>query len=273
MTKEANLKTCFVIAPIGEEGTEIRQRSDQILAHIIEPVAKDCGYEPVRADKISEPGIITSQVIQHLINDDLVIADLSDKNPNVFYELAVRHTVKKPLVQIIQSGESIPFDVAPTRTVHVDHRDLDSVANAKDELIKQIRSVEKDPSKVDSPISVAIDLQSLRQSENPLEKSNAEIISMLQDLRSMIMDIGAPSRRPRLHPGIIEEIFMTLNRTASALDLPEDKEPTREQFEQMQHYLYRTMERLEMLAIDSGLPPDMVRDLMQRIRRPRRRIK
>lgn len=273
MPKEANLKTCFVIAPIGEEGSEIRQRSDQVLTHIIKPVAEECGYEAVRADEISEPGIITSQVIQHLVDDDLVIADLSGKNPNVFYELAVRHTVKKPVVQIIQSDESIPFDVAPTRTIHVDHRDLDSVANAKEELIKQIRSVEKDPRKVDSPISVAIDLQSLHQSENPLEKSNAEIMFMLQDLRSMIVDMGPPSRRPRLHPGMIEDIFMVFDRMASALDLPDDKEPTREQFERVRHYLYRSMDTLEMLAAESGLPPDMVDDLMHRIGRSRRRIK
>jgi len=273
MAKEENLKTCFVIAPIGDEGSEIRRRSDQVLTHIIKPAAQECEYDAVRADPISEPGIITSQVIQHLIDDDLVIADLTGKNPNVFYELAVRHTVKKPVVQTIQSGESIPFDVAPTRTVHFDHRDLDSVANCKGELIRQIRSVEKDPSKVDSPISVAIDLQSLHKSENPLEKSNAEIISMLQDLRSMIGDTVVPSRRARLHPGVVEEIYMSFDRIASALDLPEDVKPTREQFEQARHYLYRSMEPLEILAIESGLPPDMMLSLTDRIWRARRRPK
>jgi len=185
-----------VIAPIGDEGSEIRRRSDQVLTHIIKPAAEECGYNAIRADKISEPGIITSQVIQRLIDDDLVIADLTGRNPNVFYELAIRHMVKKPIVQIIKSGESIPFDVAPTRTIHVDHQDLDSVANCKEELIRQIRSTEKDPTKVDSPISVAIDLKSLRQSENPLEKSNAEIISMLQDLRSMMVKMGLHQQGP-----------------------------------------------------------------------------
>lgn len=188
MSQEEN-KICFVIAPIDEEGSEIRRRSDQVLNYIIAPVVKELGYEVIRADKISKPGIITSQIIQHLIDDLLVIADLTGRNPNVFYELAIRHAIKRPIVQIIQTGEPIPFDVASTRTIQVDHTDLDSVGKCKEELIRQIRSVEDDPSLVDTPVSTAIELKFLRQSENPLEKSNAEIISMLQDLKNMMGDL------------------------------------------------------------------------------------
>lgn len=264
-------KKCFVIAPIGEEGSEIRGRSDKVLEHIIKPMVDECGYEAIRADEISEPGIITSQIIQHLIDDDLVIADLTERNPNVYYELAVRHVIKRPIVQIIQVGETIPFDVAGTRTIYVDHRDLDSVANCKRELVKQIRSVEKDPSKVDTPISVAIDLEFLRKSENPLEKSSAEIISMLQDIRSMVSDIESVPRRSRVDPRLSEELFMHFERLASTLDLPPDEEPDRERFEHAQQVLYRSMRIFEMFAMESGLPPNMVEHLIDRVRRRMKR--
>jgi len=69
----------------------------------------------MRADELAEPGIITSQVIQHIVDDQLVIADLTERNPNVFYELALRHALRKPVVQIIHRGEAIPFDVAGMR--------------------------------------------------------------------------------------------------------------------------------------------------------------
>lgn len=227
MPKQTDMKKCFVVAPIGDEGSETRRRSDQVFKHVITPATKECGYQtPVRADKISEPGIITSQVIQHLIDDELVIADLTGKNPNVFYELAVRHTVKKPVVQLIQSGELIPFDVAPIRTISVDLRDIDSVAACRDEIIKQIHSVEEDPTKVDSPISVAIDLQVLHRSENPLEKSNAEIISMLQDLasklESRLSDAVDPIRRRRMrrvHPMMIDEMLHISDRSGDPVGL------------------------------------------------------
>ena len=140
---EVVMNSCFVIGPIGDEGSETRQRSDKILNHLIEPVAKECHYNVIRADKISEPGFINLQIIQHLINDDLVIADLTEKNSNVYYELGIRHAVNKPVITIIEIGESIPFDVAPMRTIPVDHKDLDSVAKCKDDLIKYIHSVER----------------------------------------------------------------------------------------------------------------------------------
>lgn len=57
--------------------------------------------------------------------------------------------------------------------IHVNYHDLDGVARAREEIFKQIRSVENNPIEVDTPISAAIDLKSLRRSDNSLEKSNA----------------------------------------------------------------------------------------------------
>jgi hypothetical protein len=260
MPKQEKERTCFVIAPIGEEGSEIRRRSDQVLKHVIGPAARECGYEAVRADRISEPGMITSQVIQHLLDDPLVVADLTGRNPNVFYELAIRHAVRKPIAQVIQVGEPIPFDVAQSRIIQVDHHDLDSVARCREELVSQIRSVEKNPSDVDTPISTAIDLQSLRQSENPVERSNAEILSMLQELRAMLAD----SRPPRVLPGLVEELLMLFSRLRGLLDVPEGEQPDPERFEEARHLLHRSRRPLEILAMESGMPRRMFLDLFER---------
>ena len=179
-------KACFVIAPIGEPESDTRKRSDQILKHVISPAAAECGYETTRADQISEPGIITSQVIQRVVDDPLVVADLSETNPNVFYELAIRHGIRKPLVQLIRKGEQIPFDVAGTRTIHVDHHDLDSVEQAKNEIVAQVRSLEKDSSTLETPISVTLDFQRLRQSDNPEQRSLADVLSVISELRTTV---------------------------------------------------------------------------------------
>ena len=193
MSKDHSKKKCFVISPIGEAGSETRKRADQILRHVIEPAVETKGYEAIRADRISEPGLITSQVIQHIVDDPLVIADLTGSNPNVFYELAIRHAIRKPLVQIINKGEKIPFDVAGMRTIPVDHKDLDSVDEARGQIEKQIEAVEgKGPQEIDSPITVSIELQTLRQSDNPEQRSLAEFVSAVGDLRS---DISAIDKR------------------------------------------------------------------------------
>ena len=177
-------RICFVIAPIGELETETRKRSDQVLKHIIAPAVKQFGYSALRADQMSEPGMITSQVIQHIVDDPLVVADLTDRNPNVFYELAIRHAIRKPLIQIIRKGDTIPFDVAGTRTIHVDHHDLDSVEAAKSEIIAQIKSLEASQTSVETPISVSLDLQTLRGSANPEQRSLGDILAVVTDIRT-----------------------------------------------------------------------------------------
>ncbi len=177
---------CFVIGPIGGDDTDVRKRSDQMLEHIIRPVVSKCGYSAVRADQMPKPGMITSQVLLQVIEAPLVIADLTDHNPNVFYELGVRHSFRKPVIQLIQADQGLPFDVAGLRTIFVDHRDLDSVAACQRELRRHIEDIRSAGDEADSPISAAVDLAELRRSGNPLEKSNAEILESLAELRHML---------------------------------------------------------------------------------------
>jgi hypothetical protein len=123
------------------------------------------------------------------MDDPLVIADLTDPNANVFYELAVRHAFRKPAVQIIDAEQPIPFDVAHSRTIKFKYPDLGSAERAREEIKQQIKAVEENPEEVDNPLTQAVELQSLRRSGDPLEKSAAEIIAMLQDLKTGLNEI------------------------------------------------------------------------------------
>ena len=90
--------------------------------------------------------------------------------------MAIRHAAQKTLVKIIKQGERIPFDVAGTRTIFVDHTDLDSAASARSQIASQIKALEEDPTDIETPISTSLDLQSLRQSDDPeacLERAGA----------------------------------------------------------------------------------------------------
>ena len=139
-------KTCFVIAPIGADGSVVRQRSDQLFRHVILPAAAECGYTQVhRADQLNRTGLITSQIMEHLNRCDLVIADLSDHNPNVFYELAVRHCFLKPAIPLIVYDQSIPFDLIQMRTIKYDLADPDAINNCRETVAATIRHLEQDP--------------------------------------------------------------------------------------------------------------------------------
>jgi len=217
-TKEDKKKICFVISPIGEEGSDTRERSDQVLKHIITGPAEQNGYTVIRADKISEPGIITTQIIEHIVDAELVIADLTEKNPNVFYELAIRHAIRKPLVQMIRKGDIIPFDVAATRIIQFDLHNLDSVASAKEEISNQINSLEAGNSDFHNPISVSLDLKVLKESGNIEERSLADIVEAVSDLRIAVTS----QDKANLSPKILDELKIMIdsipNKVESRLD-------------------------------------------------------
>ena len=100
-------KRCFVIMPFGMVGTEDHTRNLKIYRQLIKPVVEECGYESIRADELEHFGNITRDIIELLYESDLVVADLSGKNANVFYELGVRHALLRyGTVPIIRKGES-----------------------------------------------------------------------------------------------------------------------------------------------------------------------
>jgi len=149
--------TCFYIAPIGDEGSEPRKHSDLFLGSIVEPALETFGLQVIRADSIDKQGIITRQIIDYIMRSRLVIADLSFHNPNVFYELALRHAIKLPIVQLIRSTDKLPFDVNQMRTISIDTTDIYSLVPRIDsyraEVANQVRRALEADYVVDTPIS------------------------------------------------------------------------------------------------------------------------
>jgi hypothetical protein len=117
-------RVCFVITAIGEEGSEQRRHADLFLNSLIEPALKESGLNVVRADKIGAAGMITSQVLEHVMRSRLAVVDLSFHNPNAFYEMALRHACGLPIVQVTRKCDKPPFDVNQVRTVVVDTSDI-----------------------------------------------------------------------------------------------------------------------------------------------------
>ena len=107
---------CFIITPIGEKTDPIRRHIDGIINEAIIPALSD-KYEVKAAHHISEPGTITKQVIDAIYNSKLVVANLTGRNPNVMYELALRHAIGKPVIMIVEEGTKIPSDIVMQRII------------------------------------------------------------------------------------------------------------------------------------------------------------
>ena len=149
-------KVCFYIAPIGEEESEERKHSDLFLESIVVPAFESFKYKVIRADNIGKPGMITNQIIDYIMNASFVVCDLSYHNPNVFYELALRHATKKTTIHIIRKSDKIPFDVNDFRTIIIDDSSIYTLVPAlesyKSQIVQQIRQMIDEPEAIDNPI-------------------------------------------------------------------------------------------------------------------------
>src|SRR5215210_3535164 len=89
-----------------------------VFRELIKPALESAGFEVFRADEEMRAGEIRTDMFQELLLADLVIADLSIDNPNVWYELGVRHALRaRGIVQIKSKREYMPFDVYTDRTL------------------------------------------------------------------------------------------------------------------------------------------------------------
>lgn len=134
------MKKCFVVSPIGDEGSAIRINADKLYKYVIKPVCGMCGFEAIRVDQLNDANSITQTIIEFLEDAELVIADITEHNPNVFYEIGYRTRTKKPIIHLKAKSERLPFDINTIRTFEYDLTDLDSVEEIKDRLAQTIKS-------------------------------------------------------------------------------------------------------------------------------------
>jgi hypothetical protein len=179
---------CFVICPIGDEGSPTRQRSNDVFEYIIKPAAQDLGYRAERTVEEPRSGWLTDRIVRYLVEAPMVVADLTDRNPNVFYELAIRHVTRKPFVQMMQEGQQVPFDISGLETIFYDPSSLRSAAGARESLVRQMRHAAKNPSEIRTPVSIAGDLLSVGSSDNP-------ILAVIEDLAAGQRSLEARMRQ------------------------------------------------------------------------------
>ncbi|MFZ2160612.1 MAG: hypothetical protein WAW02_00205 [Sideroxyarcus sp.] len=141
MDKEkTKLPTCFVIMPISDTHGYESGHFGRVYEHILKPAIIQAGYVPVRADDAVKTDYIVVGIIQQIVESEMVICDFSARNPNVMYELGVRHAFNKPVALIKDRRTEKVFDIQGLRYVEYD----DSL---------RIDTVQKDILKISAAIS------------------------------------------------------------------------------------------------------------------------
>lgn len=177
----ANKDKCFIITPIGDDTDPIRRHIEGIIDAALRPALED-KYDLVVAHRISEPGSITKQIITEIYSAKLVVANLTNRNPNVMYELALRHSLEKPVIMIAEKGTPLPSDIVMERTIFYQND-----ARGVIELRENIAAAEKeiDYDKTESPIyNVLHDVLKDRQI---IEFSESQSISQEDDGNATVL--------------------------------------------------------------------------------------
>jgi len=120
ISKGANVKstdTCFVMMPFGDP-------IGKYYEVVYKPAIQKAGLTPIRADdEIFGAGKIMDQVWLGINNAKILVAELTGKNPNVFYELGLAHALNKPVVLVSSNEEDVPFDLRHIRVIYYDYSD------------------------------------------------------------------------------------------------------------------------------------------------------
>jgi len=119
---------------------------DAWYQEVIQPVSRRAGFKALRADDVYRPGVILQDIIRGIVESDVIVADITPTNPNVFYELGYAHALQKPTILLANRQiEKLPFDVSGYRVIFYDDtiggkRDIESTLEKHLESIRRGRA-------------------------------------------------------------------------------------------------------------------------------------
>jgi uncharacterized protein YoxC len=141
-----------------------------------------------------------TDIIQQMFDADLVVADLTDCNPNVCYELGIRHCAQKPTIHLIKTGQLPPFDLGGNKVIFVDETYV-TVTKAIEDIKARIKAIENDPNLLYSQVHVHIELkklQILEQKEggmatrDPLVPLFSDMVATQKEMNEQIRKLTTP---------------------------------------------------------------------------------
>jgi len=211
------MTTCFIIGPIGDKfapiGSPERERYEAALEVFEKVIVLACAehdLEPVRADQIAVSGEITDQVFRHLFEDPVVIADVSGGNPNVMYELGLRHTRDLLTIQIGEYSQ-LPFDLQAVRTLQFSRSEQGLIDARK--ALSNVLAIGLEEG--GDPVTATRIWQSRQSQVGELDQPSQIPPETINALDSEVDDVDADGLLERMNT--VEEVFPRLGGTVEEI--------------------------------------------------------
>jgi hypothetical protein len=227
-------KSCFILMPFTKANELEKDDLDFIYSHIIQKAVQDFEVEDRRYfDRVErfngKVGSIISGIVNQLNSADLVIADLTALNPNVMYELGVRHSLRRGTIIISQDLKNLPSDLRDYLTVEYKYS-TKTVEQAKNyeifraDLHKTIFEVIS-TQKYDSPVLSYLQQRQQFRNEDLVDKFKENIIAIMMivrecnELRALISSIEQADSEEPLQESMIFQLFnFRLNNLIAAIN-------------------------------------------------------
>lgn len=150
------MKTCFVVMPIGNQKyndneitqSDLKEKYDDLIKDAIQSIDEDIVI--VRADEVSDSGSISKDIFKKLISSEFVVVDITYPNPNVFYELGLRHAIRNKTILIKEKGSvNNPFDISGLRYIEYENT-ATGLKKLKDSIRKAFQVYEDNRNHIDN---------------------------------------------------------------------------------------------------------------------------
>lgn len=182
---KANKKRCFVIMPFSETEDYEQGHFMRVYNYLIKPACEEAGFEVLRGDSNPKADFIPMEIVKQIVECDMAICDLSARNPNVFYELGLRHAFDLKTVLIKDEKTERAFDTSGIRTIEYSSSlRIDEVEKSIAEIVKSIKNTYEQKEKDGNSL---IQLLSVNPAQLPesreLNQDTSLIMNEIRDLR------------------------------------------------------------------------------------------
>ncbi|QJW89106.1 hypothetical protein HNV11_06735 [Spirosoma taeanense] len=184
---------CFVIMPFGGW-------FDKYYLEIYIPAIEAAGFDAKRADDLYRPGNIVNDIWAYTKEATVLLADLTNKNPNVFYELGLAHAITKPAILITASMEDVPFDLRSLRVIEYDKNSPKWGEVLQGRITKSLTETLKNPKDAIPPTFFEVD----NTEKIKITPENKELLEIRNELDLLKREVRSSDLRRRRKIG--EEI-------------------------------------------------------------------
>lgn len=192
----------FFVSQVGAKGSAERDRADEVHDGIVAPVANGFDLEVRRADRDPTPGQVSTQIVKALIEATVVVADLTGRNPNVYYELGVAHAFQRPVAILVDKASSLSFDTQNEKVVEIHDSGTVGVNQARDataRLTEVFNVILGEGYAVENLLTAVATAQSLDAlaPDNPIASELAAMREQLDEVHAFIRRVSRPPRAIR----------------------------------------------------------------------------